>query len=72
MFVTKIQVVFRIKWRLIFQQLYKLYTYIHIDENIVGLEALDTFLENMNDEQLDSLFHSINLLDFNLNNNVDF
>lgn len=43
---------------------------LHIDENIVDLEALDTLSEFI-DEQIDQFLHSINLLDSNLDINVD-
>lgn len=36
---------------------------VYIDENIVGLEALDRYLETIDDEQLDPFLNSINLLD---------
>lgn len=34
---------------------------IYIEENIVGLEALDIFLKNIVDKQLDPFLYSINV-----------
>lgn len=44
---------------------------IYIDDNIIGLEALDKFLENIDDDELDPFLNSINLLDSNLDINID-
>jgi len=44
---------------------------LYIDDNIVGLEALDKFLENIDDDELDLFLNSIHLLDSNLDINVD-
>jgi hypothetical protein len=42
-----------------------------IDDDIVGLEELDKFLENIDDDELDPFLNSINLLDSNLDINID-
>ncbi|KAL4098624.1 hypothetical protein QTP88_023188 [Uroleucon formosanum] len=44
---------------------------IYIDDDIVGLEELDKFLENIDDDELESFLNSINLLDSNFDINID-